>query len=341
MNFAEDTQNDFLNYLILTRGVRESTAILYRQNISLLARSIPKFSKGAIETFLIDQKVAGRKNQYLNKFILASRIYCAFLEHVGQKADPSILTIKTLKIEASEKGTLSDSEILQIINCPPLCKGEKYKKRWELFSLFFKILAFSGLRPIELAKMTVSDVDFGRNVFVISEVVSKTHSYRLVPIAPNILTDVKHHVTLSEKYLFPAKKDSYMYHIPVINKNDWVNHFKRRTEHLGIKRPKVTCYSLRHSFITTLLEEDVSFPKVMKIAGHRNYKTTLNYTHMTTKDIQSAITKHPLIRRATDPRQILDAFKEIIRSFEFDKNERFKFSLAESGGKLSVDITIL
>ncbi len=327
---------DFYNYLLLVRGQRESSATLNVQKVGVLLRSITEFSAPVIESFFVELKSQGKNNNYINRYLDVARLYCYFLQHKSVEIDSSILTIKYLKETHSERATMSDQEIEAFLNLPPKRSGPKEGCHYNRWTLFFSIMAFTGMRPQEVARLTVDTVDFGRSIFVITEEVSKTHTQRFVPIPPNIRDKLEEHVKTCDDYLFKARKNSYRFNLPIVDNVDWGYNFHDRINRLGIKRKGLCPYSLRHSLITRLLEEDVNIFKVQKIVGHRRLDTTAGYTHMTTKDIQLAIAKHPLIRKATDPHQILDAFKEIIRSFEFEKNEKFIYSLQETGNDLKI-----
>lgn len=332
----------FYNYLLLVREVRDSTATFYVQKVGVLLRTTDALSTTSLTQTFLELKEKGVKNSYINKLREIARIYCDFLKHSGVEVDESIYSIKKLKEEAVVRATMSDSEIEAFLNLPPKRNGIKETENYNRWTLFFSIMSFSAMRPQEVARLTIDTVDFGRGVFIVTEENSKTHTQRFVPIPPNIASVLENHVkSLQGLYLFPAKSGStYRFRKPIVDNVDWGYNFHTRIKRLGIKRKGLVPYSLRHSLITRLLEEDVNIFKVQKIVGHRRLETTAGYTHMTTKDIQMAITKHPLIRKATDPHQILDAFKEVIRGFEFDKNSKFSFSLQEGNGELNVSIKV-
>jgi integrase len=325
---------DFYDYLIFTREVRESSATYNIQKIHTVFKYTSDFSAESIKKVFINLKQEGRSNNYLNSIRDVVRLYAYFLESKGVKVDPYIYSIKKLKEEPVMRTTLNDSEIEAFLKLPCPLKGEQYKHNYDVWTLFFEILAYTGMRPQEVATLTVDQVDFGRKVFILP--VTKTFP-RMVPIPPNIEHCVQNHVSNCDKYLFPSKQGgNSRFGIGVFSNTQWGYNFKIRLDRLGIKRKGLCVYSLRHSLITRLLEEDVNLFKVQKIVGHRRVDTTARYTHMTTKDMHTALAKHPLIRRATDPRQILDAFKEVVRSFEFDKNEKFSFKLLGDNKELTL-----
>jgi len=201
-------------------------------------------------------------------------------------------------------------------------------------------MAFTGMRPGEVAHLTINTVDFGRNIFILKD--TKTNTPRFVPIPPNVLKDLQAHVeSIKTEYLFPAERGgNRRKEEKVVDDVDWHYNFQQRIKRLGIKRDNLSCYSLRHSFITTMLEEDVNLFKVQKIVGHRRLETTAHYTHLTTKDLQQTITKHPSVRKATSPHVILKAIQDVIKNFQLDNDSRFTYSLNETESSLAIEVKI-
>lgn len=190
------------------------------------------------------------------------------------------------------------------------------------------------MRPGEVAKLTINDIDFGRGVFILRK--TKTNNSRLVPIPENIEDDLQKWLQqLKGALLFP-KTTKY----EPIEAVSWNRAFQERISRLGIKRTNLTPYSLRHSFITRLLEEDVNLFKVQKLVGHRQIKTTAHYTHLTIKDIQRAIRKHPAIMKATSPKRIITYLKEFIESLQISKDARFKHKLETTEDSLKFELRI-
>jgi integrase len=259
-------------------------------------------------------------------------MYARFLKETNKEVDEHIFDLKYPTKEQTYKGILSDREIEQVLNIKR--NGNECKRTYKMFNLFFSILAYTGARPGEIAQLKVNCCDFGRDVFVLEEQTVKTKEMRIIPIPPNLIEPIHKWIKLEQ-----LKDSQYLFYLAsgkIINDTQWGYHFDKRVRQLGLKRKGISLYSFRHSLITSLLAEDVNLFKVQKLVGHKNINTTLQYTHLTTKDIQNTIRKLPLLRNKLAPHATVILLKELIQSFQID--ERFSYTLKE--GKRGISFTI-
>lgn len=286
--------NQFQLYL-LREGKNPSTI---EKDLLILKRliGVAMLQKDDIERYLFSLHQKGRKPGYLNNIVKAVHTYGRFID------DLTLTEIKFFKIKETNKATLSDEEIESFLSVP---KPKNSKpKRYEMYTLFFKVMAYSGMRAGEVATLTIPQVDFGRAVFILDH--TKT-SPRLVPIAPSLLHDLTEYI----KRLDGARL--FLINGKTLDKNKWNEHFHMRCRHIGVKRPNLSTHSIRHSFITRLLAEDINIFKVQRIVGHKNIETTNHYTHLVTKDLTIAIAKDPLARQNLSYEQRFLQFRDNVR----------------------------
>lgn len=299
-------------YYLIQEGKKPGTVQFHCNNFSRLLKECPSLSLTEVMSFILLLKEKNLSSCYVNKFIATLRIY-------GQYKQTTLYNeLRFYKVQKTVKATMSEREIEDFLALPcvyitrPHGKSKKlitYQhdvKGYARWTLFFKILAYSGMRCGEVAQLTVEAVDFGRKVFVLYD--TKTNTPRYVPIAPSLLHDLTEHLkSLEGKYLFPAKGGGF------ITQESWGVEFRKRIKRLGITRTNLTPYSLRHSFITRMLDEDINLFKVQKIVGHKRIQTTADYMHLTTKDITKTIAKDPLSRQSLTYEERFKQFREGVR----------------------------
>lgn len=314
----------------LFRNNRRKTTINKHLNcLKFLERHKHAINYPYLEKFLTGLKEKNFSHSYINNFVCCLRLYGQF------KGIEELLKLRQYPKKYRAKATFSDEEIESFLSLgrrknQPHFYFPKYKVFWHL-------VAFTGARPGEIAKLQKKHIDWGRGVLVFEE--TKTNVPGVVPIPPNCKILLKEYIDgLTTDWLFPSAKGGAHYSagdLPVIDNVDWHYDFKKRLAQMGgINRPNLTPYSFRHSMATRLLEENVSLFHVKKLMRHSQLKTTEVYSHLTTKDIIEAVQHHPLIRKGSDPRFILRAICDTLRGFNLDKDNRFQYSLNESDGEI-------
>lgn len=321
--------SDYSAYL-LRDGRKPSTTYRHLHLLKTLFNELSEWTPEELENFLNRYKLQDKRHSYINQFI---DVYCSYCRFKGIPPPH----IKRFKDQPFSKATMSDDEIEEFLKLPCKRPGGAEEQSYKVWTVFFSILAFTGMRPGEVAKLKIDDCDFGRGVFVIEE--NKTDNPRRVPIAPNIEPLVKEHISLlKSEYLFPSPRGGNKGG-GVFDSVDWHYRFHERIKRLGIKRKNLTPYSLRHSLITALLESGANIFEVMKIVGHRRIETTYQYTHLTTKDIKDAMNKLPSIRKALDPGGLMRAFVEIFVKM-FSEDPRFEKTIEQSDDEVVIRIKV-
>lgn len=320
--------------LWLTRkGLRPRSILLNTQHITWMAKEHHPFTKEGVNRFLENKLSTKHSRSHLNNYIVALRNYHAFCKEANYPTDDGLLTIKYFKAEETEKGILSDEEIEKILALPPFPKSSP--ELHQTYTDLFTVLAYTGARVTEISTLTPQRVDFGMNVITVPAAISKTNTMRYVPMAPNIVSLLTRRMKglSSTDYIFPNGNK-----LPIRN-DETQFPFRRRLQALGITRPKITPHSLRHSFITSLLNElgEVSLKRVMKIVGHKKIETTARYTQLTTKDIQETIKRLPLLKNQLDYRYVIERLREFTTHLIDD---RFSLTITDTGSRILIDVSV-
>lgn len=291
--------------------------------------------KDVLEVFLVKLKLEGKSGSYLNSFVDATRLYARF-----KGLEPELQQLKQFKEKPGIKATLSDEEIEAFLGLPR--RSHQPQSHHTRMNMFWALVAFTGMRPGECAKLKPNDIDWGRGVISIE--VTKTNTPGIVPIPQNIKYQLGNYLsTVKGEYLFPSLNGGNHYSAggeAVINNVAWHFDWKKRLTKLKLRRSHLTPYSFRHSYATRLLEENVSLFHVKKLMRHNDLRSTLVYEHLTTKDLIEANAKLPLIRKGSDPKVILAHLVELIKSFHIEKDGRFRFAINETADSLLFQVEI-
>lgn len=207
-------------FYLVQEGLRQNSIKVYLYGLQRIYKEIKTFDEDAVIRWLIEQKINGANAVYLNHYCNAVRSYGRFRNLEKLKI------FRDFKEEKTIRSTLSDAEIKAFLTLPPVNKGKKMKEDYDRWTLFFSILAYTGMRPGEVAHLTIDRVDFGRGVFVLE--ITKT-TPRVVPIPPHLIPRIKKYINLlSTAYLFPSRKGGTYRQGGVVNDVDWGYNFHTR-----------------------------------------------------------------------------------------------------------------
>jgi site-specific recombinase XerD len=291
------------------------TVLLHLSRLQTLRKHVPDLSVANIQQHLLSLFESGCKGRSLNNYIHTLHIYGRFLQ------TETYLSLEFFPEEAIKKSIMSDQEIELFLSLPPTPVTRYHwksksqityagdKKAWTKNTLFWKVFAYSGMRPGEVASLSVASLDFGRGVFIAN---GKTGE-RFVPIAPILIPELQEYIkNLTTQMLFPGRGTNGSF-----AKSSWSEDFQQRIRRLDIKRTGLTANSLRHSFITRMLDADINVFKVQDIVGHKRLETTRGYYKLTTKSLVKTITQDPLttpiLRQRLSYNERFTQFRHIVR----------------------------
>jgi site-specific recombinase XerD len=165
---------------------------------------------------------------------------------------------------------LSPEEVARLLNAAP---GLKYKAA-------LSVAYGAGLRAAEVILLKVSDIDSKRMIIRVEQ--GKGHKDRNVMLSPHLLDLLRTwwRAARPQGWLFPGRN-------PV---QPMTTRQLRRACHAaaqaaGIER-NVSPHTLRHSFATHLLEQNIDVRVIQVLLGHAKLDSTALYTRVATKTIQ-------------------------------------------------------
>lgn len=130
------------------------------------------------------------------------------------------------------------------------------------------LMAFCGLRTIEVCRLEVQDIDFEN--FTLHVMRKGKHTKSLIKLFSNCHPYLKMYITregLTSGKLFPGLNTSAIR--TIVNRHLTIT---------GLKREKISAHSLRHTAAQIMLDKGYTNHMVQLQLGHSEYETTLYYT---------------------------------------------------------------
>lgn len=182
---------------------------------------------------------------------------------------------------------LSPEEVAHLIDCAP-GPGLKYKAA-------LSVAYGAGLRASEVASLQVGDIDSARMLIRVDQ--GKGKKDRYVMLSPNLLDLLRDwwRQARPKAWLFPGR--DALDHITARQLN---RAFHAAADMAGIDK-KVSLHTLRHSFATHLLEQNIDVRVIQVLLGHAKLDTTALYTRVATATIRDVMS--PLDRIGEEVRR--------------------------------------
>jgi len=181
---------------------------------------------------------------------------------------------------------LSPEEIARLLNAAP---GLKYKAA-------LSVAYGAGLRAGEVVSLKVCDIDSKRMIIRVEQ--GKGRKDRNVMLSPHLLALLRAwwQAARPKGWLFPGRNPVQPMTTRQLNRA-----CHAAAQAAGIER-NVSLHTLRHSFATHLLEQNIDVRVIQVLLGHAKIESTALYTRVATKTIQQVMS--PLERIAVNLKEM-------------------------------------
>jgi integrase/recombinase XerD len=259
------------------RGLRSHTQQDYirfvRGFAAFLGQSPDKATAEDIRRFQVHQRESGVQPPTINGSVSALRFFFTVTLDRPDLSRRLVLARFPRKLPA----VLSVEEVGQLLEAAP---GPKYKA-------ILGTAYGAGLRVSEVASLKVDDIDSTRMLIQVEQ--GKGRKDRNAMLSPQLLMLLRlwwkegrrRGVMLPHGWLFPGRGATDPISTRQINRA-----IHEAAEAAGIRK-RVSPHTLRHSFATHLLEQDVDIRVIQVLLGHSKLDTTALYTRVATKTIRS------------------------------------------------------
>jgi integrase/recombinase XerD len=168
---------------------------------------------------------------------------------------------------------LSPEEVIRLLDAAP---GLKYKAA-------LSVAYGAGLRVSEVVALKVGDIDSKRMIIRVEQ--GKGRKDRYVMLSPDLLELLRAwwRAARPQGWLFPGRNPVQPMTTRQLNRA-----CHSAADMAGIGKP-VSMHTLRHSFATHLLEQNIDIRVIQVLLGHAKLDTTALYTRVATKTIQQVM----------------------------------------------------
>lgn len=288
--------DQFLNYLLVEKGLSQKTLEAYSRDISkyrnfLAENKITAFSEEDtpfILKHLILLRELGLGARSRARHLVAIRGLYRFLhqEKILRRNPAKLIDLPKTSLKLPH--VLSKDEIELLLEAPDTGKPLGVRD-----AAMLELLYAAGLRVSELINLKLQDINLEAG-FV--RIFGKGSKERIVPIGMHARKKIHHYLNTvrslrlkqtSSPYLFIARLGK-----PMTRQGFWK--LLRRYAILAGLNKKITPHSLRHSFASHLLEGGADLRAVQIMLGHVDISTTQIYTHVTREHLKKLHKKfHP------------------------------------------------
>ena len=270
-NFVEKTRNDYI------RHVRTFTAFLGRSPDTATAVDLRRFQ--------LHQTQTGVRPPSINSSVAALRFFFTVTLDRPEMARHLTFVREPRKIPV----VLSPEEVARLLEAAP---GPKYKAALSA--------AYSaGLRVSEVVALKVSDIDSERLLLRIEQ--GKGRKDRFAMLSPRLLDLLRdwYRIARPTVWLFPGRDAM----LPMTTRQ--FNRAVHVAAGMAEIKKRVTPHTLRHSFATHLLEQNIDIRLIQVLLGHAKLETTALYTQVATNVIRAVMSPldrlTPLTAQRSEP----------------------------------------
>jgi site-specific recombinase XerD len=254
-NFVEKTRNDYI------RHVKTFTAFLGRSPDTATPEDLRRYQLHLTGT--------GVRPPTINGTVTALRFFFTVTLDRADTVKPLTFVAEPRKIPV----VLNPEEVVRLLEAAP---GPKYKAA-------FAAAYGAGLRVSEVSWLKVSDIDSKRMLIRVEQ--GKGRKDRHAMLSPQLLELLRdwYRTARPRLWLFPGRDPLQ----PLTTRQ--LNRAVHAAADMAEITKRVTPHTLRHSFATHLLEQNIDIRVIQVLLGHAKLDTTALYTRVATNTIRAVM----------------------------------------------------
>jgi integrase/recombinase XerD len=296
MKTLDRLADDFINYLLVEKGLARNTIAAYSQDLVLYldylrARDIDNIAHTdtvVILEHLIGLRDAGLGPRSRARHLVTLRGFYRFLVSEKLLETNPAQVVDIPKTGRKLPAVLNVDDVTTLLSAPDPSKPLGMRD-----AAMLELLYAAGLRVSELVAVGAADANLEVGSVLVT---GKGSKERLVPIGRMAKSKIEDYMLTARPALLKNRPSPYLFvtrsGTPMTRQGFW-KLLKKYALKVGISH-KITPHSLRHSFATHLLERGADLRSVQVMLGHVDIGTTQIYTHVALDRLKALHTKyHP------------------------------------------------
>jgi integrase/recombinase XerD len=279
----EQILNQFLNYLIVEKGLSKNTLMAYSHDLTRFLdhlrqkglQDILKMGKFDVRSFLLTLKKQRFSTRTIVRYLVAIRTFFRFMIQEGILEVNPVEELESPKMAKTLPKILTLKEVEQLLEQPnsqiPLGVRDR---------AMLEMLYATGMRVSELVQLRMNQVNLEGGYVL---VYGKGSKERIVPLGSEAMKWVDLYLKTARIKLAKGGESPFLF-ITRSGKGMSRQRFWRMIKVYGQRagiRKRITPHLLRHSFASHLLERGADLRSVQMMLGHVDISTTQIYTHVT------------------------------------------------------------
>lgn len=286
----------FLDYLRYERNYSDKTILAYKEDLRQIQEFVQeeygKFDPAEVESGVIREWVVslmdkGYTSTSVNRKLSSLRSFYKYLLKQGEVTVDPLRKVVGPKNKKSLPAFLKESEMNRLLDDTDFGEGYKGVRDRLIIEMFYA----TGMRLSELLGLDNKDVDFSASLL---KVTGKRNKQRLIPFGDELRDAMLEYINVRNDAI-PGRTEAFFIREngERLYKNLVYNLVKRNLSKVATLKKK-SPHVLRHTFATTMLNNDAELGAVKELLGHASLATTEIYTHATFEELKKVYKQaHP------------------------------------------------
>ena len=286
----------FLDYLRYERNYSEKTVLAYGEDITQLREYIQegygvfdpaKINAEQIREWIVSLMDRGYTSTSVNRKLSSLRSFYRYLLKMKAVSVDPLCKIAGPKNKKPLPFFLKEGDMDKLLD--EVDFGDDFKGCRD--RLIIQMFYVTGLRSSELIGLTDGDVDFSSSLL---KVTGKRNKQRLIPFGDELKESMLEYINIrNEKILERSGAFFVRQNGEQLYKNLVYNVVKRNLSKV-VTLKKRSPHVLRHTFATTMLNNEAELSSVKELLGHTSLSATEVYAHTTFEELKKVYKQaHP------------------------------------------------